>query len=854
MPPMGTDPNGSAGWAAEAAASPTGRASGGGWHGDDCSVTKVMARRRGRKFHPAKSRAALTRGKGPNQGPQGVHMDPNFKRALLEARRELRPLLNALRFVESSNRVNVPDGDMGMSIGPLQISEEYHRDAWRHRSPAWTRCRELEHAEQTVVSYWLKYCPDAVLTHDWEALAKTHNGGPNGPNTDKTLYYWSKVLRTLKEQQISIPSNATSIPPRRPPHFARYAVGARHDPDREAVHRAGSQTTLLLGNNDEGQPAPPLPMRKAASAAALLPPGRPEGFEFPYRVEAGDDFYERAPAAALRSQRHENRYEEEEKRARKRQSAPDAAKLTATARADALRLSAKGLLANHEDDGANLAASESGSLAASEAWTEASELGAGDGPPPAGGGALPPIALGIGFLGGEDGFAPLPGMGAPAPAENVFLPAATEVCDPQAATAGGGTARQVAEGEERPRAVLGADASSGEEEESRPLGNRSRDEDGSWLCRRPPPPVPDVPPASGSPRHGKAAANGGGVSPRAQALRATRQCRASVLSIATGGGSDADDDNSDGGAAPKLLPAGGEESGPSPAEQPAGGSPPPRSRCAPWLAASPRGWFSFRDGSDEGGTTAGPGQGGTPMRWDSWARSPGSPGGWFSRRAKRGGGGLRGDKPPGGEPAGAGTASRPVGSESDTSDKKSDALHGRPGSRPAALAQPGGATAGAASGAAEEAPPGTGGGREAGDTAQAAPSLNELLRLWEEGGVDLRVRAATYLGLEAKAREAGSEAIPPKLLEGEIGFAKDSVRAAACGDVPAGPAPSQQRDSILRKLAAELSPEQQEELCAKWRVPQQGPHPPSLRALVFSIMWREPLRCAESARLVCEYL
>ena len=27
-----------------------------------------------------------------------------------------------------------------------------------------------------MVSYWLKYCPYAVETHDWEILAKTHNG------------------------------------------------------------------------------------------------------------------------------------------------------------------------------------------------------------------------------------------------------------------------------------------------------------------------------------------------------------------------------------------------------------------------------------------------------------------------------------------------------------------------------------------------------------------------------------------------------------------------------------------------------------------------------------------------------
>ena len=36
--------------------------------------------------------------------------------------------------------------------------------------------RELDHAENTVVAYWLKYCPGAVEKNDFETLAKVHNG------------------------------------------------------------------------------------------------------------------------------------------------------------------------------------------------------------------------------------------------------------------------------------------------------------------------------------------------------------------------------------------------------------------------------------------------------------------------------------------------------------------------------------------------------------------------------------------------------------------------------------------------------------------------------------------------------
>ena len=40
-----------------------------------------------------------------------------------------RQILDAIRFVESSDRDDVPDGDGGKAIGPYQIHEIYWRDA-----------------------------------------------------------------------------------------------------------------------------------------------------------------------------------------------------------------------------------------------------------------------------------------------------------------------------------------------------------------------------------------------------------------------------------------------------------------------------------------------------------------------------------------------------------------------------------------------------------------------------------------------------------------------------------------------------------------------------------------------------
>ncbi|GJP37970.1 hypothetical protein CLOM_g22415 [Closterium sp. NIES-68] len=148
-------------------------------------------------------------------------------RELEVAKRELRPLLNALRFIESSNRLNCPDGDAGSSIGPLQISEEYHRDAWGHRAGRWTACRELAHAEDTVVRYWLRYCPGAIRAHDWELLAKFHNGGPRGTKQSKTNAYWRKVVRHLSAQQsLALSPDVPHIPPQLPGTFRAEGLAA----------------------------------------------------------------------------------------------------------------------------------------------------------------------------------------------------------------------------------------------------------------------------------------------------------------------------------------------------------------------------------------------------------------------------------------------------------------------------------------------------------------------------------------------------------------------------------------------------------------------------------------------------
>eukprot|EP00898_Chlorokybus_atmophyticus_P009200 jgi/Chlat1/9281/Chrsp99S08543 len=136
---------------------------------------------------------------------------PGMVQLSKKERKKLRPLMEALRFVESSAMPTeeVPDGDEGTSIGPFQISHGYHEDAWdrakrayknkgKQHQPDWDKCRDLTYAEDTVLSYWMRYCPEAVKAGDFEVLAKTHNGGPSATKKESVNYYWGKVANFLE--------------------------------------------------------------------------------------------------------------------------------------------------------------------------------------------------------------------------------------------------------------------------------------------------------------------------------------------------------------------------------------------------------------------------------------------------------------------------------------------------------------------------------------------------------------------------------------------------------------------------------------------------------------------------------
>eukprot|EP00897_Mesotaenium_endlicherianum_P005139 jgi/Mesen1/4653/ME000241S03693 len=111
-------------------------------------------------------------------------------------REKHRVFLDALRWVETSHIMPAPVGDEGLSIGPLQISEDYHTDAWEmlEELASYRNCEEVEYAEHTAVRYWLKFCPWALEFGDYQTLAKVHNGGPGFYRYIKTARYCGRTI------------------------------------------------------------------------------------------------------------------------------------------------------------------------------------------------------------------------------------------------------------------------------------------------------------------------------------------------------------------------------------------------------------------------------------------------------------------------------------------------------------------------------------------------------------------------------------------------------------------------------------------------------------------------------------
>ena len=109
-------------------------------------------------------------------------------------------LLDAIRFVESSDDPNVKDGDNGKAIGMYQIWRAYWLDACEFdpslKSGKYEDCRNEAYARRVVIAYLSRYGKGKSA----KDLARIHNGGPRGHRKDATLEYWSKVEDAMENK------------------------------------------------------------------------------------------------------------------------------------------------------------------------------------------------------------------------------------------------------------------------------------------------------------------------------------------------------------------------------------------------------------------------------------------------------------------------------------------------------------------------------------------------------------------------------------------------------------------------------------------------------------------------------
>ena len=101
-------------------------------------------------------------------------------------------LVKAIHAVETGGRLGAIKGDGGRALGPLQIHRAYWIDS---RVPGrYEQCADLAYATKVLNAYMARYCPNGTD----ETIARTHNGGPRGPQKTATIRYWREVSRKMK--------------------------------------------------------------------------------------------------------------------------------------------------------------------------------------------------------------------------------------------------------------------------------------------------------------------------------------------------------------------------------------------------------------------------------------------------------------------------------------------------------------------------------------------------------------------------------------------------------------------------------------------------------------------------------
>ena len=106
----------------------------------------------------------------------------------------LEALLDAIATVESRNSP-MAQGDGGTALGPYQIHRAYWADATRLLGVDWSYkdAQDPVKARQAVRAYLLHYGRGCSMM----AMARVHNGGPNGHKKPATLEYARRIAEVL---------------------------------------------------------------------------------------------------------------------------------------------------------------------------------------------------------------------------------------------------------------------------------------------------------------------------------------------------------------------------------------------------------------------------------------------------------------------------------------------------------------------------------------------------------------------------------------------------------------------------------------------------------------------------------
>ena len=104
-------------------------------------------------------------------------------------------LLKAIHMVETGGRLGPVLGDHGKALGPFQIHRSYWEDS---RVPGrYENCADYDYSVKVVTAWMSRYVPYYVRTRNYEAIARSHNGGMKGYFNPKTQRYWAKVKKHL---------------------------------------------------------------------------------------------------------------------------------------------------------------------------------------------------------------------------------------------------------------------------------------------------------------------------------------------------------------------------------------------------------------------------------------------------------------------------------------------------------------------------------------------------------------------------------------------------------------------------------------------------------------------------------